>query len=126
MASELHPTSFAGAAFRSVPETGPFDPEALVSRDDEDDRWNRPGGPTLYLALDIGVAIAEAGRHLEMDTSSERSCQRIMRLAINAQGIVDLRDPHSAAALGIRNPLDILDRKRARAVAARLRGTGSY
>jgi hypothetical protein len=126
MASELHSASFAGAAFRSVPETGPFDPEALVSRDDENDRWNRRGEPTLYLALDVGVAIAEAGRHLDMDSSPERTCQRIMRLVVNAQRLVDLRDPSSAAAAGIRQPLDILDRNTARSVAAGLRGTGSY
>ena len=125
MGSELPTTTFAGPTFRSVPETGPFDPEALVSDEGATDRWNGPGEPTLYLALDPGVAIAEAGRHLATHADSEPTCQRIMRLAVTAARIVDLRDNDSAAAAGLSGRLDILDRETARTVAAGLRPTRS-
>jgi RES domain-containing protein len=126
MGSELQMTTFTGPTFRSVPETGPFDPEALVSDEGATDRWNGPGEPTLYLALDPGVAIAEAGRHLATHADSQRICQRIMRLAVTAARIVDLRDRDSAAAAGLSSPLDILDRETARTVAAGLRRNGSF
>jgi RES domain-containing protein len=126
MDSELQPITFAGRAFRSVPETGPFDPEALVSDDGATDRWNRPGEPTLYLALDLGVAVAEAGRHLATDGNSQGICHRIMQLTVTAQRIVDLRQPASAAAAGLSSPVAILDRATARTVAARLRDARSF
>jgi RES domain-containing protein len=125
MGRELQTTTFTGLTFRSVPETGPFDPEALVSDDGAADRWNRPGEPTLYLALDPGVAIAEAGRHLATHADSQPTCQRIVRLAVTAARIVDLREGASAAAVGLSNPGAILDRETARNVAAGLRRTRS-
>ncbi len=112
---------FAGDTFRSVPGDRPFELDALVSRDDDNDRWNRPDEPTLYLALDPGVALAEAGRHLH-DGGGTNGCQVIVRLRVRIDGLVDLRDAGTRRALGIEGgPAAFLDRQRAREIAGRLR-----
>ena len=122
MTSEPERVGHRGRAFRCVPDNGPVELDALVSSDGHDDRWNRPGQPTLYLALDPGVALAEAGRHQPASAGREPACQRLLRLDVDAADLVDLRDPASLAALGIdRGPFDFLDREWARAVASRLR-----
>lgn len=113
-------TSFRGPAFRCVPDNGPIELESLVSADGANDRWNHPGEPTLYLALDPGVAIAEAGRHHGREAA--HSCQRVLRLDIEADDLLDLRSRATLDALGIEDaPVAFLDRARARAVASRLR-----
>lgn len=115
-----------GPAFRCVPENGPVQLDALVSSAGENDRWNRPGQPTLYLALDPGVALAEAGPHQPPSGVNEPAGQRLLRLEVDADDLVDLRDPASLAALGVDGaPCAFLDRKRARGIASRLRsGSG--
>lgn len=113
--------SFAGDAYRAAPGDQPFDVDALVSRDDDKDRWNRPGEPTIYLALDPGVALAEAGRHLH-DSVGTGGCQMLVRLRIRADGLVDLRDAANRRQLGVEGgPAAFLDRSRAREIAGRLR-----
>ena len=118
-------TSFRGHAFRCVPDNGPVELESLVSTDGENDRWNHPGEPTLYLALDPGVAIAEAGRHHEPAADAE-SCQRLLRLEVATDELLDLREPSTADALGVDGaPFTFLDRDRARQLASRIRREGS-
>ncbi|HET9456218.1 MAG TPA: RES family NAD+ phosphorylase [Candidatus Limnocylindrales bacterium] len=122
MTSEPERVGHRGPAFRCVPENGPVELDALVSADGENDRWNRPGQPTLYLALDPGVALAEAGRHQPPSDENGPACQRLLRLDVVAADLVDLRDPASLAALGIDGaPCAFLVRERARGLASRLR-----
>lgn len=118
-------TSFRGQAFRCVPDNGPVELESLVSSDGANDRWNNPGEPTLYLALDPGVAIAEAGRHHEPDAGGTESCQRLLRLDVATDELLDLRDPSTTDSLRIDGaPFAFLDRSRARALASRVRRHG--
>lgn len=69
-----------------------------------DNRWNTAFEPSLYLAGDPGVVIAEWGRNFGYrrsesvrDTSVERS---VFRLSLRLDAILDLRDPHVAATVG--------------------------
>lgn len=119
---------YAGDAFRCIPDNGPFDPHGLVDRDGENDRWHRRAEPTVYVALDPGVAVAEAGRHLApagtADGNGKRTCQRIVRLTVDAADLVDLRDPAVVEAVGVDDgPIGFLDRERARSLAEDLRAT---
>lgn len=129
-------TDRAGPAWRCVPDRGPFRPDLLVSRDGGDDRWNRPGEPTLYLALDPGVALAESGRHLAAGPSAADGrasstpgqaieCHRLVRLRTVARDLLDLRDPAVMSEVGVAGPAAFLDRAAARQVAGRLRAGGA-
>jgi hypothetical protein len=121
MSRDVQLVAFAGDAFRSVPGDRPFDLDALVSQDDDNDRWNRPGEPTIYLALDAGVALAEAGRHMNEQEGTD-GCQLLVKLRLEVDGLVDLRDAATRRDLGIEGgPAAFLDRQRARELAGRLR-----
>ena len=112
---------FSGASFRASPGDQPFEVEAIVSDDGDGDRWNRPGEPTIYLALDPGVALAEAGRHMN-DEEGTHGCQLLVSLEVRVDGLVDLRDATVRRDLGIEGgPAAFLDRQRSREVAGRLR-----
>jgi RES domain-containing protein len=113
--------AFHGAAYRASPGDQPFEVDAIVSDDGDGDRWNRPGEPTIYLALDPGVALAEAGRHMN-DQEGTQGCQLLVSLEIRVDGLVDLRDAAVRRDLGIEGgPAAFLDRQRARELAGRLR-----
>ena len=119
---------YRGDAYRCVPDNGPFEPRGLIDRDGENDRWHRRDEPTVYLALDPGVAVAEAGRHLEptrsRDEKSRRTCHRILRIAVDAADLVDLRDRATREVVGAGDaPLGFLDRERSRSLAEELRST---
>ncbi len=80
---------FAGAVYLHLPleATNPLD---FTPLGDEENRWNRRGQPTLYLACDIGVVLAELGRHV--DESHETSiARRIFRLEVDLDRLVDVR-----------------------------------
>lgn len=105
-------TRYIGSAFCHVPAEERFEPERLARRDSADDRWNAPGEPTIYLAVDRGVALAELARH----AVPER--RRILRFEVSLDGLADLRDVAEGRPEGIGS---IADRDRTRAWAASLR-----
>lgn len=83
-------------------------------------RWNREGEPTLYLAGDVGVALAELGRH---EPALARAV-RIWRVRLTLDSALDLRDEATRAALGVPDdPRWYLDPDRCRDVAGRARAT---
>jgi RES domain-containing protein len=91
-------------------------------------RWNRQGEPTLYLASDHGVLMAELARHLrELRTAEMRGAmlaRRIFALDLTIARTLDLRDPQVCAALSLTGaPQCFLDREIARATADFLRRT---
>jgi len=93
-----------------------------------DNRWNQPGEPTLYLAGDIGVAIAEWARHIEIDRTPElevATIERIVyRLRLTIDRVLDLRDPLIWAELSLDDaPIRFLDLPTARATAHFVRNT---
>jgi RES domain-containing protein len=103
--------------------TGPvgsvLDVAALVAA--TGNRWSLPGQPTLYLASDPGVALAEAGRHWGR-TGGDTAFWSI-RVTLDAAADLRRRDLWS----GLTTPDDpcwVLDRERCRAIANRLRADG--
>lgn len=88
-----------------------------------DNRWNGPGEPTLYLAGDPGIMIAEWGRHFPsvfdeglLPVAVERS---VFGLWLRWQYVVDLRNP--AAVRHVDASSWFLDRNLARVVARQMR-----
>lgn len=126
---DRHLMPWTGTAFRHIPANGgrdilDFD---LAGRA-VDNRWNLQGEPTLYLAGEPGVVIAEWGRNFghrrAADVGPSASTRAVYRLTLRMRHVIDLRDP---LVLGILNvsgaPECFLDRRTARAVAFVLRTT---
>jgi RES domain-containing protein len=71
----------------------------------KDNRWNEPGAPTFYVASDLGVAVAEFGRHMveERDAGGGRRVQEraVYRLDVRVEALLDLRAPSVRRALGL-------------------------
>jgi RES domain-containing protein len=93
-------------------------------------RWNAKGEPTLYLAGDRGVAIAEFARHLAADRPpavfSGVVRRRLYRLRVRLDLVLDLRHRDVWDALSLHDaPRCFLDRPFARATAQFLRVTSS-
>jgi len=66
-------TTSEGALYCHVPADEPVDLGALPHGGDASDRWSRADQPTVYLASDAGVVLAELGRHEHgLDGSSIR------------------------------------------------------
>lgn len=91
-------------------------------------RWNSQGQPTLYLASDEGVLIAEWGRHFEVNRTPElrsQTVERIVyRLAINLEHVLDLRQAAVCNDLSLENaPICFFDPVIARATANYIRAT---
>jgi RES domain-containing protein len=110
---------FAATAWCSGPSGGRLDADALVTTDGN--RWSEPGEPTVYLAGDPGVALAEVGRH--WTSAIER--QTLWRVDLHLSAAMDLRRQEVRAAVGI--PPDArwyLDRDRCRQLARRTRAAG--
>jgi RES domain-containing protein len=126
---------WGGTACRHIPDGAAYDilDFRLAGRNHEN-RWNVYGEPTLYLASDHRVAIAEFARHFheEVSPSEGRSehiirravARRIYDLNIRIEHTLDLRDPSLCAALSLDDaPYCFLDRAAARATAQFLRQT---
>jgi len=99
----------------------PWDPGCVISH--EANRWSRDREPTAYLASDPGVALAEAGRHLEL--GDRVRVASIWQVRLTVDRAVDVREPDVARALGVpTHPIWILDRARCRSVANTVRALG--
>jgi RES domain-containing protein len=110
---------FAAAAVCSGPATEYLDVADLVTIDGN--RWSASGEATLYLAGDVGTALAEVGRHWK--PGSGQICLWHVRLELAAA--VDLRRPEVRSAVGVPDdPRWFLDRGRCRELASRVRQGG--
>ena len=115
-------TSYRGVAFCHAPVDEPVRVDKLVSTDGDDDRWNGPGQPTLYLALDPAVALAELARHLDVEAADDPVRRRVLAFDLDLDGLLDLRE--AGVRRAIAGPDDVAafrDRGVARGVAARAR-----
>lgn len=120
---------WSGSGYRHIPEraASPIDRRALaLAGIGEDNRWNAPGEPTLYLASDPGVAVAEWGRHFGVVVPSALAPssrkRRLFRLTVELTGVLDLRQPEVCAELDLADDLTwCLDRDLSRSVAAFVR-----
>ena len=73
-----------------LPAGDPFDPQRLPETGSGHDRWSRPGQPTIYLASDPAVALAELARHRQPDGEADE--RRVLRLVTGPKGIGGLVD----------------------------------
>jgi RES domain-containing protein len=106
-------------AFCTGPRDQPLDLRLLVTR--EGNRWSGNDEPTVYLAGDPGVAMAELGRHWgERDAPAA-----VWSLRVDLAAVIDLREPAAQRSLGLPDdPAWILDVEGCRAMASGLRERG--
>ncbi len=129
MALAGHLKSWSGAAFRHIPAGSPYDVlDFRFAGRGAENRWNAPGDPTLYLAGDEGVLIAEWGRHFAANRTPqlrqmtvERS---VFRLELSLDFVLDVRSEEVGNALSLDNaPSCFADVQVARATANFVRRT---
>ena len=110
-----------GTAHRHIPADAAYDVRDLrFAGRRGDGRWHWRGQPTLYLATDAGVAIAEFARHVALDRGGDLVPARraVYRLGVRLARTVDLRDPAVLRLIGRDDaPECWLDERIARAVA---------
>jgi RES domain-containing protein len=118
-AASLTAVPLSTLAFCTGPAGSSLDVTTLTSTDAN--RWSEDGEPTIYLAGDPGVAVAELGRHWgEQDGE-----MAIWSLTLGLDGAADLRDPVVRSSLRVPDdPRWILDKKRCHELASRLRSSG--
>jgi len=124
-----HARQWAGTAFRHIPAASPYhvlDTRFAVRA--TNNRWHEVGDPTLYLAGDVGVALAEFARHFQERRTSElllvRQRRALYRLELRLDAVLDLRDTTVQQALGLHGGAQrFLDIQVARATATFIRRT---
>jgi RES domain-containing protein len=127
MPLSAHLAGWTGDAYRHIPKASPFDVlDFRFAGLGADNRWNSPGQPTLYLAGDEGVLIAEWGRHFSVNRTlalQQKMVDRsVYRLHLSLDAVLDLRDDAVCRELSLEDaPLCFLDRELARAVATFIR-----
>jgi RES domain-containing protein len=118
---------WSASAYRHVPAGVSIDLLDLrFAGQSPDNRWNVPGEPTLYLASDPAVVLAEFARHYQHDTSPitapQTVARQIFRLEVGIARMLDLREPSILAALSLRDaPQCFLDKQVGRAVGQHVR-----
>jgi len=108
-----------GTAYRHIPADAGYDVRDLrFAGRRSDGRWHWRGQPTLYLAADPAVAIAEFARHLAVDRGGLVPARRaVYQLGVRLGRTVDLRDPAVLFLIGRDDaPGCWLDERIARAV----------
>jgi RES domain-containing protein len=122
---------WAGNAVRHIPKlaVGQYDiyDFSYAGRSAEN-RWNLQGEPTLYLAKEKNVALAEYARHFKIDRTPQlaRQAQQraVYRFDVQLEEVVHLCQPEVWAELSLTNAPDCFkDRDVARACANFIRYT---
>jgi RES domain-containing protein len=124
-----HLIPWTGEAYRHIPASSPFNVlDFRFAGRSAENRWNEPGQPTLYLAGDEGVLIAEWGRHFAVNRTPElerNAVQRaVFRLSLTLDHLLDLRQEAVWRDLSLSGaPSCFLDQSIARATATFIRAT---
>lgn len=129
MALSDHLHACSGEGLRHIPAGTRFDVlDFRYTGRGADNRWNESGQPTLYLAGDEGVLIAEWGRHFATNRSptlEQTAVERqVYRLSLNVDHVIDLRRQAVWAEISLDNaPSCFADIGIARATANFIRST---
>ncbi|MGH2616402.1 MAG: RES domain-containing protein [Thermomicrobiales bacterium] len=124
-----HLKRWSGTALRHIPAGSPLDVlDFRYAGRGADNRWNEPGSPTLYLAGDEGVLIAEWGRHFETNRTAQLQQMTVERstfsLVLSIDSVLDFRSGDVCNALSLDNaPYCFADIHVARATANFVRRT---
>jgi RES domain-containing protein len=119
----MHPLAkpYAGTAAVAIKGDRPWDTDRLITRDGN--RWSRPGEPTVYLAGDVAVAMAEFARHTPADAGEISGT--LWTVAVELEAVVDLRGGNAPPELEVPDDVDwALDREVCRRIAGELRERG--
>jgi RES domain-containing protein len=116
---------FSRQVYCHVPAETRFDIRELASAD-EPERWSDGDLPTIYLAGDVGVALAELGRHApRLPPEGQFELRWLMRVGISLDRVIDLTRPEVQRALRIESaPWIFTEPAHARAVARAVRESG--
>lgn len=126
-----HIRPWGGVGVRHIPANSPYGVlDTRFAGRVGDNRWNRAGDPTFYIASDRGVALAEFARHFRerqdpalAQVAVERA---LFRLTIEVDALLDVREPSVRSALGLHGGARrFLDAEVARATATFIRRTTS-
>jgi RES domain-containing protein len=117
---------WSGEGVRHLPEQARDPLDVRWAGIATENRWNVAGQPTLYLAKDRAVALAELARHFRDERTPELARQahqrQVYRFRLTLHRTLDLRDPAFCAALSITDaPQRVLHKPAARATAQFLR-----
>ncbi len=123
--------SWSGYAVRHIPDTpgktyNIYD-LSYCSKSTEN-RWNVAGEPTLYLAQEKDVALAEYGRHFQINRTPGLAAKvyqrKVYRFTSDLEHTLDLTDPKSWLELSLQDaPTCFMDKAVARATAQFIRST---
>lgn len=121
-------THWQGEAFRHLPDVSAIDCFDLTrAGQGSRNRWNDQGQPTLYLAGDLALAMAEWTRHLQMDRGLPATAvrpRRVFQVALSLDAVLDLRHPAVWQAIALEDaPRCFLDLDKAQATARYVRAT---
>lgn len=123
--------TWSGHAVRHIPDTPnrAYDiyDFSYAGRSTEN-RWNVAGEPTLYLAKEKNVALAEYARHFEVNRTLGLAVKtyrrQVYRFKIKLDSILDLRERSVWSALSLQNAPDCFkDKNVGRATASFIRNT---
>lgn len=97
---------WSGSALRHIPAGSPYGVlDFRFAGRGADNRWNDEGVPTLYLAGDEGVLIAEWGRNfatIRTPQLEQRTVERsVFRLELGFDDVLDLRRAEVCQALSL-------------------------
>jgi RES domain-containing protein len=104
LAAHIRP--WGGVGIRHIPADSPFGVlDVRFAGRVGDNRWNQAGDPTLYLASDRGVALAEFARHFHERLDPALGPLAIERavyeLDVRVEALLDLREAVVRDALGL-------------------------
>ena len=123
MSLSAHLQRWSGDALRHIPAGARYDVlDFRYAGRGNENRWNDHGQPTLYLAGDDGVLIAEWGRHFAVNRTpglQQKTQEReVFRLTLALDAVLDLRDAAVWQDLSLTDaPHCFLDLPTARATA---------
>lgn len=131
MPLQAYISPWAGYAVRHIPDTPGKSYNVYdfrYSARSNENRWNIAGEPTLYLAKEKDVALAEYARHFQVERTPGLATQtyrrQVFRFRVELEYVLDLTIPEVWAELSLENaPNCFKDKTIARSTANFIRNT---